>query len=234
MKRFYMGLFALAFVFPTMAVAADVPVQIEYTQQEQERIDWSGLWLGISAGPGFGNNEVNVPGLITLNGVGMDGWAVNAIVGYNVQVSDSFVLGVQGQYGFADYDTDIGLFGGFISATGQIDWTASLAARLGWLPHDRAMLYALLGYGWTEVDATVGIGVAGATFSQKYDGLIYGAGLEVAITPNVFAGLEWTHADYGSENWGTNFLNVDLDTDAVVGRLTYKFSGSPIANMFSR
>ena len=230
MKKLLLGLMVLMFSVSS-ALSAD---PVDYVNEPAPPVyagayNWSGPYAGVYAGWGQWNNSIGVPSLATtVDGLGGDGGVAGFLVGYNQQFGGNFVVGAQGEYGWSSLEINNSLFGGAITADGDVDWTAALSARLGWTPVNSALFYLIGGWSWMGADAMIGIGGVGTSFSQDYDGWHAGLGAEVPIRENILLRVEGRHTDYGSENWGSSGLvNVDATTDVITAAVVYKFSGNP-------
>ena len=167
---------------------------------EPTAYDWTGPYVGLQGGYGWGENDVSVDGsegepTITIQrvefhplkdgSIDMDGFVGGLHAGYNWQ-SDSLVLGVEGDIEFADIDGDTDIIhvdndnedeG---DASQEIDWLGSLRLRAGFA-FDRALLYATggLAVGGVKVEASL----AEASDASNKDtewGWTVGGGLEYA------------------------------------------------------
>ena len=168
--------------------------------------DWSGFYVGVFGGGGFGNHNLN-------NATGPAGFAnftvnyesTGAIggveVGYNVQ-SGSVVFGVEGD-GFWSGIKGNDRFGstdaaGFASndAT-SLRWGGTLRAR-GGIAVDRLLLFFTGGWAYasllhTSTDPVLGID----QFANKRSGLTAGGGIGYAITDNLIGKFEYRYYDFG-------------------------------------
>ncbi len=199
---------------------------------EPAAYDWTGPYVGLQAGYGWGENDVIVEGgaepTITIQSEGvaafsdpvefhplkdgsidMDGFVGGLHAGYNWQ-SDSLVLGVEGDIEFADIDGDTDIIHvdndneDEGDASQEIDWLGSLRLRAGFA-FDRALLYATggLAVGGVKVEASL----AEASDASNKDtewGWTVGGGLEYALTDDVSARIEYRYTDLG---------DTDLDMD---------------------
>lgn len=130
-----------------------------------------------------------------LNGLNSSGLTGGAQIGFDKQIGTRFVVGVFGSYDLSAMDTTASL--------GPIDLTLiekgdewSVGARAGFLLHPRVLAYVLAAY--TEADWTFGDGILGKK-EVTFSGVTAGAGLEYAVSENVFVGIEGTHTFYGKE-----------------------------------
>jgi outer membrane immunogenic protein len=136
----------------------------------------------------------------------------------NWQVAPQWVLGVEGDVGFASQTT---AFPGFIFGPHRFNdaanslaiktaWDASARGRLGFLVTPTTLIYATGGAAWQHFDVTssctsavscvVGNGFTPAviTSSTTKVGWTIGGGVETALWSHWFARAEYRYADFGS------------------------------------
>lgn len=180
---------------------------------------WTGVYAGLYGEAGAVVDEISVPGF-SVNGIGGEGLGGGLTVGYDHQFGASWVAGIQGEIGLSDITTE--LSGPGFSAEAGADWTASLSARLGWLAHPETMLYVIGGYSYADVSIDVS-GVPISIPSEDFHGFHVGAGMETYLSQNITARVEYRYTQYGDEDFGTGFINVE--PSAHTGRLgiAYKF-----------
>jgi outer membrane immunogenic protein len=92
---------------------------------------------------------------------------------------------------------------GIVSATDKITYIGTVRGRIG-AAFDRVFLYATGGGGYGEFSSSVTVAGFG-TFSGSKSRAVWtiGAGLEVGITNNISARLEYLYADTGNLSLGT-------------------------------
>lgn len=165
---------------------------------------WTGLYTGGFVGAGGIVNGVEIPGLGAgnFNGVGGEGLFGSILLGYNFQISNNFVVGIEGEIAATDLTTELNI-PGLISLDAQPQWTAALSARLGWLPSQDAMLYILGGYSYADYNVDINLGGGGASFSEDYHSFHAGTGMETYLGQNLTARVEYRYTQYGGEDWGT-------------------------------
>jgi outer membrane immunogenic protein len=144
--------------------------------------DWTGFYAGGHVGGGW-------------VGDGDGGFLGGGQVGFNYQVRP-WVFGVE-----AD----------FSGASGDLNWTSTLAARFGWAV-DRWLVYGKVGGAWANIDFVRMERVSDRTSS----GLLLGVGAEYALLNNWTAKIEY------------NRMNVDHDVDVVKFGLNYRFGLNPL------
>lgn len=164
--------------------------------------DWSGRYVGGFVGAAHGlwtvdffrnNNHGHAE-------EGADGLAFGAFVGYNFQLTNNWVVGVEADIGHTsakqtnnifDNDTSLAEYGLIGSARG----------RLGYA-YDRLLVYGTVGLGFVNVSNNIQKGNnAGEQVvweNQWRSGLALGAGAEYAFTGRIFGRVEYLFNDLGS------------------------------------
>ncbi len=152
---------------------------------------WQGFYMGAQGGGGWGNGDFSGVGSGSMNGGLITGFA-----GYNWQLDNNIVLGVEGD---ASYNWNEESFGG---NDYKFDTTGSVRARVGYAI-DHALIYGAAG--WTgargKVDSPAG------SDDHTFSGWTVGAGVDYAFTDNIFGRAEYRYNDYGSKD----LLGVDSD-----------------------
>jgi outer membrane immunogenic protein len=232
MKRFLPGTAALAALCLSIpASAADLPARVNKAPPAlvSPAYDWSGFYLGVSAGYTFGDDEditttgqaaaniTNVaigarPGRVRLE---RDGFIGGGQMGYNWQVSPNWVFGLEADISYVDVRRDVTVVG--ISAAGaplnntfrtRMDYLGTVRGRIGYA-WDRTLIYATGGLAYAEIENSVNFfGPAGqlqftGNNRRTEAGYTVGAGIEHAFAPN------WTvKAEYLFYDLRDNTVNV--------------------------
>lgn len=149
--------------------------------------------------------------------------------GFNYQI-DQFVIGVEGEYAWANVKADEPLFAGTLTL--KNDYFASAAGRLGYA-FDRILLYGKVGAAWTrdKWDATDGFGGT-ATATSARTGWLFGAGVEYALFESISVKLEYNYLMFpqvtpifatGGGLTVDGSAGVKLNTQLVKLGLNYRF-----------
>jgi outer membrane immunogenic protein len=223
-NRFLISTASLALLSST-ALAADLPVY----QPAPEAIataavyDWSGVYVGLQGGYAWGHDDYVVSG--TPFDFDVDGAFVGGHVGANFQWS-SFVAGIEADLEWANIEgSRINIVGN--SAGTDLNWQGSLRGRLGFAL-DRVLIYGTGGLAFASTENSISDGFTTETEDDTRFGWTLGAGLDVAVTQNVIAGVEYRYTDFGSETYDSvlfpgDTFESDLSTHTVRARLSYKF-----------
>ncbi len=158
-------------------------------------ISWTGLYLGLHAGYGFGNDSnLGIAGFTNNNG---DGFLGGAQIGFDYQFAPNWVAGVEGQISWIDADRS--WTGPGVVLSRQADWLGSVTGRLGytWGP---GLLYVKGGAAWTNDDYSLVIGGVPGVFTggSNSTGWTLGAGLEYMFAPSWSAKIEYQYYDFGN------------------------------------
>lgn len=176
-------------------------------------IDYS-QWAGWYFGGVLGYGWTDFPDMSGVHG--------GALLGYNYQMG-RVVAGIEGDLIASGIDGSSSLPGG--TASGDANWGGSIRGRLGVSVMPELLIFATLGYNWTDYDLALS-GAGGGSASEVFGGIQYGAGAEVKLTGNWSARLDYLHTDFSSEAVtfaGGSTVRFDPDTDEVRGAIVYKF-----------
>lgn len=163
--------------------------------------DWSGFYLGGIAG--FQSGAFDPDGLnYDVNATTYGGFA-----GYNMQ-SGSFVYGaeVAGQLGGYSIENS-----GTTLLDDNIDYMIDARLRLGYA-FDNVLVYGAGGY-------TFGQAADGAS-TYDFNGFNLGAGVELAVTDNIFVGAEYIYRNLSADVGGSTY---DVNTHGIQAKIGYRF-----------
>jgi outer membrane immunogenic protein len=213
-----LGLLAIA-ATTSPAMAADLPVRptVKAPAYVPQAYNWSGFYLGVNGGYGFGTSSFTGTDNFNING-----GLVGGTAGYNWQVGQA-VFGLEGDGDWSGIkgSTTTGCPAGCETRN---DWLATFRGRLGYAA-DRFLPYITGGLAVGDIKATTP-GFPGIDADRT--GWTVGGGVEFAIAGPWTAKLEYLYVDLGSANCGIScgtFTpdNVDLKTNIVRGGINYKF-----------
>ncbi len=164
--------------------------------------DWSGLYAGVQAGYGEGDAggfATAVPA-IRFDST-PEGLLAGAFVGYNWQVSPSWVAGVEGDV-FVSNISDFGPVN--VAPAQQVDQTleagAALRFRAGYT-QGRYMPYAAIGGAAGEIELqTLNVAVGDPSRNETLYGYTAALGLDVAVTSGSMLRIEYRYTNYGSSS----------------------------------
>jgi len=198
----------------TASNAADAVIDSEPVPPTAPVIDtsqWGGAYVGVYGGYTWFDAESGIAG----GDVDGDGGRYGGYTGYNFQLDNDLVVGVEGQAGFNDADET--------SAFGEVerDFDASLRGRLGYA-FESSLIYSFAGISFTDAE----INVLGTPDSNSYNGFTVGGGLETFLTDSLTARVEYGFSDYGSEDFDlgpAGSQEIDLEDQSISLGLGVKF-----------
>ena len=218
---------------------------------------WSGFYMGLQAGYNWGDADFDVyheenNGRGRADGgdhfakasLNLDGMTAGFYAGYNWLLSDNWLVGVEGEWNYLDASDSVHpkLRGGEgdneweeepdLTVKLTQDWEASARLRVGKVMGDY-LPYLTGGVAWTSINAKVyntGEGPNGVLMDddQILVGWTIGAGVEMAISENIHARIQYRYTDYGDETFH-DMINegfsekVDYNSHMVTVGLSYRF-----------
>lgn len=188
-----------AFSFSAQAADLTPPPLLDAGPVLAPLYDWSGLYIGGQGGYAWGDvqNSFNVGGgAVTQPDYDVEGAVGGGHLGYNVQF-DSLVLGVEGDFEFADLDGNDGGRSGVTDSV-DTDYIASVRGRVGWAM-DRVLIYATGGIAFVEYDYDLTLGATNLSDSVSAIGPTVGGGLTYAFNDWISAGVEYRYTDFSNE-----------------------------------
>ena len=205
------------------AAAADLPVApAPYYKAPvyAPAYNWSGFYLGINGGGGWGRSTWNTTGPFDTSG-----GLIGGTIGYNYQINQ-VVLGVEGDIDWANINgstnTGCTAVGGTGCTTGD-NWLSTVRGRLGYAA-DRFLPYITGGAAFGDIKAS-GPGLTGTDTTNA--GWTLGGGIEFAIAGHWTAKAEYLYVDLGSVSCGLacGAAVQNVNWHANIGRagLNYRF-----------
>lgn len=142
------------------------------------------------------------------------GLAYGGQLGWDFQVGNSAVLGVETSLTGRTGRTD---FGTFDLEAGR---TINLTARAGWLASPDGLLYVRGGYSNARFSITNPAGP-----SENRDGYTLGVGYEHKLARNISARLEYNYSDYGNDQVATpgGTATLNYHRHAVMTGVNFRF-----------
>jgi outer membrane immunogenic protein len=215
------GAVALAgLVGPAAAADLSRPIYTKAPPMAAPYYNWTGFYLGINGGGGWGSSSWDSTGSFDTSG-----GLVGGTIGYNWQTGP-WVLGLEGDIDWANIKgtTNVpGCLGG--GCQSENTWLGTTRGRVGYA-FDRFLPYVTGGVAFGGVDATHP-GATGVSSTQV--GWTAGAGFEFAVVNNVTAKVEYLHYDLGGFqcglNCGNGFVNdnVNFNANVVRGGVNLRF-----------
>ena len=193
------------------ASAADLPnrKQAPAPYVAAPSYNWSGSYIGINAGYGFGSFS----GAAGSQFKNPSNFVGGGQIGYNQQLANKVVVGVEGDFDYSGLQGKASSAG----AKARLDTLGTVRGRVGYA-FDRVMPYVTAGYAGGNEKVTL----PGSTNSSGWrNGYAVGAGVDYAITNNVSARVEGLYV--GLENKTTAVGKLGNDLGIVRTAVNYKF-----------
>ena len=218
---------ALALAAGGQAIAADLPqpgpppprAPATYVPAPVPVFTWSGVYIGVNGGYGFGNGDFSSGGTVSS----VDGYLAGATIGANYQWGQ-FVFGIEADGDYQNLD------GTAVSTCTycevKSDWLATVRGRAGYA-WDRILFYGTGGVAFGNVQ---GGAIGGPFDSGTQVGWTAGGGVEFAFTPNWTAKVEYLYVDFGDLSCtaagclaGLPSNTLNLTENVVRAGINYKF-----------
>lgn len=234
-KLILSGVAACVLAAAAPAIAADMPVKA--LTAPALVASWSGPYIGLSAGYGFGRSEHFNLGTGGRTGeFGINGFVGGATLGWNRQAPGSaLVWGLETDisyskiYGSIPPGPTFGCGGSFCETA--VEWFGTVRGRLGIAMAERLMPFVTAGFAYGNVRAGVpspALPIPPTVSSKTTTGWTAGIGIEWAFAPNWSAKLEYLHVDLGNFIHGVsspvpNPLMAETRFDVVRGGVNLRF-----------
>lgn len=207
--------------------------------------DWTGFYVGGNVGGGWATtkSEFSAGGFNFATATNSLPGVIGGVqAGYNWQTGPS-VLGVEADFQFSSQrgslsaptcPTPTCAVATSATYTQKMPWFGTVRGRAGFA-QDGWMAYATAGYAYArlDTDATATAGAVTATVSDRgmRSGWTAGAGIEVALTRNWSARMEYLYMDFGRKNvtWTFNGIatpitdQIKLNDNLVRAAVSYRF-----------
>ncbi len=212
MKKFLLGAVAAATMM-VPALAADMRAPVMKAPPMPVQHSWTGCYVAGGGGYGMWNQEITnlsggVPFTPQTTGGGK-GWFGTAGGGCDLQVSGNWVIGIFGDYDFADIKGTPSGFDLTLIGNEKMRSAWSVGGRIGYLITPTVLTFVSGGFTEARFSAVdllspsippvpVGINVVGHTYS----GWFLGSGFEynLGFLPGLFWRTEYRYASYGTDN----------------------------------
>ena len=221
MRRPFLASVAVVGFFGSSALASDLPTKapLSKTPIVAPAYDWSGLYIGANFGAGWTNGSLNIPRNNFYGGITEFIGGVQA--GYNFQ-ADHLLFGVEGDFDWASFNHPALPFP-TLGAVNQ-RWVGTAAGRIG-VVDDRWLVFAKLGGGWVQSDATVNIpGSPSWNGSSTSSGWLAGGGIEYGFKSHWTVKLEYDYL--ALSNWTSPTspaVGLNHDVQMIKAGINYKF-----------
>jgi outer membrane immunogenic protein len=247
MKKALVGLFAIAALVGTPALAADMPAKAPSTPAPA--YDWTGFYIGVNAGWAWENTTFDysvtgatpttassggVPGPLPFSFT-PDGAVAGGTIGYNWQFSPSWAFGLEADWDWTNAWGAVACPVITFSCQSKLSDLGSARARFGYVWNE-FFIYATGGAAWGNVtNQTVSDpGVTAGTSSTRL-GYMAGLGVEAPIFQTLSMKAEWLYYDLGTasyvvDNPSTQNLSAREWGSTVRAGFNWRFNwGGPIS-----
>jgi outer membrane immunogenic protein len=161
--------------------------------------NWSGFYVGINGGYGFGKSSWSGGGVSTGD-FDVKGAMAGGTLGYNFQTG-TWVWGLEGDIDWS------GMKGSSLGVETKNDWLGTARARLGYAGWTNWLPYLTGGAAFGNIKGTSG----GASVTKTNFGWTAGVGLEYAFLGNWSTKVEYLYTDLGKVTCGAATCGVDTD-----------------------
>ena len=184
------------------AQAADLP-RPSYkapAYSEPSYANWTGFYIGVNAGYGFGKSNWDFPAVSPSP----KGFLGGATIGYNFQTG-SWVWGAEGDFDISMMKGSSDCFGGTCETKNS--WLGTARARIGYAGWNNWLPYLTFGGAGGDVKATSPFGTA----NKMKIGWTAGLGIEYALWTNWSVKAEYLYVDLGKFDCGVSCAGVTPD-----------------------
>ena len=174
---------------------------------------WTGFYLGISGGGGWGRSQWDGIDKFDISGV-----LIGGTIGYNWQMGGPWVLGIEGDVDWTSIRGSTTVFPCPLGCETRNHWLATARGRAGYA-WDRFLPYLTAGLALGDISASRPGLPAGSSTTA---GWTVGAGIEFGVVPNVSVKAEYLFVALSDYNCGFNcglVANGNVTSYANVARL---------------
>jgi outer membrane immunogenic protein len=178
------------------AAAADLPYRYQppATKAYVPLFTWTGFYLGINGGGGWGRSRWD-----TLDTFDVSGGLIGGTAGYNYQFNQ-VVFGIEGDVDWSGIRGDVNPVLCPAGCSTRNNWLATVRGRIGYA-FDRFLPYLTAGAAIGNIEATVPALVG---IDQTTAGWTVGAGIEFGVTNHVSFKADYLFVDLGNVTCGLN------------------------------
>lgn len=163
--------------------------------------NWTGFYIGGALGAGAATDTIKFIGL-EANGIGGQGVFGELSVGYDYEINDLWVVGLQVDGRYSGVTTTLVDVPG-ASYKAKADYGFDVLARIGAKVNDATLAYVVGGYSWQHVKEDASGGATAIIDDWSVSGFAVGGGLETAVTNNVAVNLEYRYSRYEGQDYGS-------------------------------
>lgn len=213
------SIFLLTTLVASPALSADVVDQSEVASAAGYAFNWTGPEFGMTAGL----DRLNAGGSQFISGdERFSGGRVGAFAGYQYQLDNQFVFGIEGDVSYTSNERD-DFYNSvtFFQQKIRTDWSGSVRARVGYA-FDKTQVFATGGWAATRAVFKEDSLAGWVEERENFSGFTVGAGVDYAFSDNVFARAEYRYNKFGEKTVSSG-NTVDLDQHVLNIGLGVKF-----------
>jgi outer membrane immunogenic protein len=192
----------LAALLSCSAMAADLSRRAPVHTKAPTKVpgyNWTGMYIGINGGGGWGTSRFDFPGFGTTTGdFSTSGGLVGGTIGVNWQ-SSNVVFGLEGDGDWANINGSSACPIARVTCTASDTWLATARVRLG-IPANEWLLYITGGGAFGDVRSGVTGPVNFSGQSVNRAGWTAGGGAEYGFAPGWSLKAEYLHVDLGTSD----------------------------------
>ncbi|MGB9028185.1 MAG: outer membrane protein [Rhodomicrobium sp.] len=212
---------SLALISAANAADMYVPAAGGYKDVPAYTVNWTGFYLGATAGYAWGDSRFY--DFEVTNSFNVDGFTGGGEIGYNFQFSPNWVAGIDadissgisGKFGPGELNTPSGSSWncGSGACVTDVNWYGTVRGRLGYA-FNNVLVYGTGGLAYGGVDSRI---ENSSTYkvSSTNTGWTAGGGVEYMFAPNWSGKIEYLHIDLG---WTPEPLSLKSETEFDVVR----------------
>jgi len=121
----------------------------------------------------------------------IDGLTYGGLAGYRVEMSDGFLVGLEGYVNGNEADKDFIILGNTVNFSADVSYGFNGTLGFG---QDRTYIFVMAGYGWTDFSASA----QSLTVGESGDGIRAGIGFEYKLTDQVNLRVQGDWQDFDS------------------------------------
>jgi len=229
--------FGLNYRFDGSAPTADSPTYPLKARPMQVASPWSGSYVGIHGGYGWGHSNVFDSGNLNASSLDPSGGFGGFQVGYDWQYRPNWIFGLVSETSFGSLMKNGLSSPAADPVTIKVNTFGSERARLGFLAANNVLIYGTGGLAWAHLkfnDPAVFTPMFIDTYRIGWTG---GGGFEYAFAPKWTAKIEYLYADFGtyrdaiSNNGGVLFPRTASLTENTV-KVGIDYHGSILNTLF--
>lgn len=194
--------------------------------------NWTGLYVGVHGGYARSHSSFDFVAAGTGASQNGNGGFIGGRIGYNYQLPNNLVLGVEGEANWGSIKGSTACPGAGFTCGHKINAFGSVVGRVGYA-FDRLLVHVNGGVAFADARYQATNTATGALFGTGYKsgfvGWTLGAGVEYAITSNLIASVDYKYYDFRSKTSGLAAVSgisagrFHPTMHTVRAGLTYKF-----------